>query len=184
MTAPFWWIVAIAGAFSLARFSQAFIVLQAHEIGLGLAYLPLITSAMHIVFSASAYPCGILADHVSPRLQLGLAGLVLVGADLTLAAADTIWMVAVGATLWGLQMGVSYGLLMAAVADVAPPHLRGTAFGIYDCVIGLTTFLASAITGWVWSISGPAMTFVIAAALAAGAITMALIWPVRRNQVS
>jgi len=184
LAAPFWWIVGIAGLFSLARFSHAFVVVKAHEIGLDAAYLPLIISAMHIVFSLSAYPCGVLADHVSPRLQLGLAGLVLVGSDLVMAGADTLWMVALGAALWGLQMGLSYGLLKAAIADVAPERLRGTAFGIYDCVIGITTFLASAVAGWIWSVGGSGLTFVIGAALAAGALLAVLIWPVRRNQAA
>lgn len=184
LAAPFWWIVAIAGLFSLARFSQAFVVLKAHETGLDAAYLPLIISAMHIVYSLSAYPCGVLADHVSPRLQLGFAGLVLVGSDLVMAGADTLWMVALGAALWGLQMGLSYGLLKAAIADVAPEHLRGTAFGIYDCVIGITTFFASAVAGWVWSVGGSGLTFVIGAALAAGTLLAVLVWPVRRNQAA
>lgn len=184
LAAPFWWIVAIAGLFSLARFSQAFVVLKAHEIGLDAAYLPLIISAMHIVYSLSAYPCGVLADHVSPRLQLGFAALVLIGSDLVMAGAGTLWMVALGAALWGLQMGLSYGLLKAAIADVAPEHLRGTAFGIYDCVIGITTFLASAVAGWIWGVGGSGLTFVIGAMLAAGALVVVLIWPTQRNQLS
>jgi MFS family permease len=184
LAAPFWWIVGIAGMFSLARFSQAFVVLKAHEIGLDAAYLPLIIAAMHIVFSLSAYPCGVLADRVSPRLQLGLAALVLVGSDLVMAGAATLWMVALGAALWGLQMGLSYGLLKAAIADVAPEHLRGTAFGIYDCIIGITTFVASAIAGWIWSVGGSGLTFVIGAAVAAGALLVVLIWPTRRNQTA
>jgi MFS family permease len=101
-----------------------------------------------------------------------------------MAGAATLWMVALGAALWGLQMGLSYGLLKAAIADVAPEHLRGTAFGIYDCIIGITTFVASAIAGWIWSVGGSGLTFVIGAAVAAGALLVVLIWPTRRNQTA
>lgn len=182
LTAPFWWIVAIAGVFSLARFSQAFLVLKTHESGLAVAYIPLIIVIMHVVYSASAYPCGVLADRISPRFQLGLAGVVLVCADLVLAGANAFLMVAAGAALWGLQMGLSYGLMKAAVAEVAPEHLRGTAFGIYDCVAGITTFLASAGAGWIWAVAGPAATFASGAALAACVIALVLMWPGSENR--
>ncbi|MCC6890693.1 MAG: MFS transporter [Hyphomicrobiales bacterium] len=166
----YWVIVAIAAVFSLARFSQAFLVLKAHDIGIAAAYLPMVMVVMHVTYSLSAYPCGVLADRVSPQRQLGLAGLVLAGADLVLALADTAWLIGLGSALWGLQMGLSYGLLKAAVADVAPEDLRGTAFGVYDCVIGITTFLASVLAGWAWSMGGAGLTFGLGVALALAAI--------------
>ena len=151
LAAPFWWIVAIASMFSLARFSQAFLVLKTHEIGVQVAYLPVIIAVMHVVYSISAYPCGVMADRVSPRIQLAVTGVILIVADVVLAGATAFWVVALGSALWGLQMGLSYGLLKAAVADIAPKQLSGTAFGIYDCAIGITTFLASAVAGLIWT---------------------------------
>ena len=110
LTAPFWWAISIAGIFSLARFSPAFLVLKAHDIGIDAAFVPIILVIMYLIYSAAAYPFGVLADHVDRRLQLGIGSIVLICADLVLAGATSIWMTALGAALWGLQMGVTQGL--------------------------------------------------------------------------
>ena len=177
LAAPFWWIVAIAGMFSLARFSQAFLVLKTHEIGVQIAYIPMIIVVMHVVYSISAYPCGVLADRVSPRIQMAVAGVTLISADIVLAGATAFWEVALGSALWGLQMGLSYGLLKAAVSNIAPTQLSGTAFGIFDCVVGITTFFASVIAGAIWGIGGSSLTFGIGALLAASALALVFFWP-------
>jgi predicted MFS family arabinose efflux permease len=119
LPAAFWWVMAIASLLSLARFSQAFLVLKANDIGVDAAYVPIVLVVMHLVFSAAAYPFGILADHVDRRLQLASGTLVLVAADTILASTSTVWLTAMGAALWGLQLGVTQGLLGATVADVA-----------------------------------------------------------------
>jgi MFS family permease len=168
--APFWWAIAIAGVFSLARFSPAFLVLKTHAVGIDAGTVPVILVAMYLVYSAAAYPCGRLADRIDRNLQLAIGAAILVAADLVLAGAGSIWSAALGAALWGLQMGVTQGLLSAAVADAAPARLRGTAFGIFDLLVGLTTFAASAGAGLVWSRGGPAGSFLLGAALAAAAI--------------
>ena len=95
-------------------------MLKAHEIGIDAAFVPIILVIMYSIYSAAAYPFGVLADRVDRRLQLGIGAIVLICADLALAGASTIWMTALGAALWGLQMGVTQGLLSAAVADAAP----------------------------------------------------------------
>jgi MFS family permease len=171
----FWWVIAIAGLLSLARFSQAFLVLKAFEIGVDAAFVPMVLVVMHLVFSMAAYPFGILADHLDRRLQLGIGTVILVGADVVLASASTIWMTALGAALWGLQLGVTQGLLGATIADVAPDRLRGTAFGIYDVAIGVGTFVASAGAGVLWMAGGPFLAFAFSACVAIAAILMLLL---------
>jgi MFS family permease len=178
--APFWWAIAIAAIFSLARFSPAFLVLKAHDIGIDAAFVPLILVVMYLIYSAAAYPFGVLADRVSRRLQLGIGAVILVAADLALASAGTIWMTALGAALWGLQMGITQGLLSAAVADGAPERLRGTAFGIFDLAVGAATFTASAGAGLLWSLGGPAGSFAAGAVLAAVAIVMLPFQPIQK----
>jgi MFS family permease len=174
LRAPFWWAISIAAIFSLARFSPAFLVLKAHAIGVDAAFVPIILVIMYSLYSAAAYPFGILADRVDRHLQLGIGAIILVCADLALAGASSIWMTALGAALWGLQMGVTQGLLSAAVADAAPERLRGTAFGIFDLAVGLATFTASAGAGLLWTLGGPAGSFLAGACLAAAAIVMLL----------
>jgi MFS family permease len=170
--APFWWAIAVAAIFSLARFSPAFLVLKAHDIGIDAAFVPLILVVMYLVYSAAAYPFGVLADRVRRHVQLGIGAVILVAADLALAGASAIWMTALGAGLWGLQMGITQGLLSAAVADAAPERLRGTAFGIFDLAVGVATFTASAGAGLLWTLGGPAGSFVAGAVLAATVIVL------------
>jgi MFS family permease len=177
----FWWVVAIASLLSLARFSQAFLVLKAHDIGVDAAFVPMILVVMYLVFSVAAYPFGVLADHVDRRLQLGIGTVILVGADVVLANASTVWLTALGAALWGLQLGVTQGLLGATIADAAPDRLRGTAFGIYDVAVGVGTFIASAGAGALWMAGGPSMAFGFSACAATAAALMLLLRPLPRT---
>ena len=159
LPASFWWVLVIASLLSLARFSPAFLVLKAYATGVDAAFVPLMLSGMYLVYSVTAYPFGVLADHFDRRLQLGIGTVILIGADVVLAGASTIWLTALGATLWGLHLGVTQGLLGAIIADAAPDHLRGTAFGIYDVAIGFATFVASAGAGILWMSGGPIAAF-------------------------
>ncbi len=177
LPAPFWWAIAIASLLSLARFSQAFLVLKAYDIGVDAAFVPMMLVVMYLVYSVTAYPFGVLADHVDRRLQLGIGAVILIGADVVLASASTIWTTALGAALWGLQLGITQGLLGAAVADAAPDRLRGTAFGIYDVAIGVATFAASTGAGVLWMSGGPAAAFGFGACIAAAAALMLLFRP-------
>jgi MFS family permease len=174
LSAAYWWAIAIAALLSLARFSPAFLVLKAHHIHIDAAYVPIILVVMYVVYSAAAYPFGVLADRFDRRMQLGVGTMVLVIADTVLAFADTFWLTLVGAGLWGLQMGMTQGLLSAAVADAAPERLRGTSFGIFDVVIGVTTFLASAGAGLLWSLGGPGLACGVGAVFAAATLGLLL----------
>ncbi len=174
---PFWWAVGVASILSLARFSYAFLVLAAHHVGVDPAYVPVMLVIMHLVYAMAAYPFGRLADRTDRRSQLMLGAVVLIGADLVLALADQFSVVAFGAALWGLQMAITQGLLSAAVADAAPEPLRGTAFGVYELAVGLTTFVASALAGTLWMLAGPAATFGVSAAIAAAVVLVLLLRP-------
>jgi len=177
LPARFWWVIAIAGLLALARFSQAFIVLKADDVGLEAAFLPIMLAVMYLVYSMTAYPFGVLADYVDRRLQLGIGAVVLIGADVILATAGDIWWTVLGAALWGLQMGVTQGLLGATVADAAPDHLRGVAFGFYDVANGVAALGASAGAGMLWTVAGPAAAFGTGAFIAAAATLMLMLRP-------
>jgi MFS family permease len=170
LPAAFWWVVAITAVLELARFSQAFLLLKAKEVGVDAAWIPTFLMLMSAVYGMTAYPFGVLADNGDRRRQLAAGIAVLLACHVVLATAQTIWMSALGACLWGLQMGVIQGLLAASVADAAPAHLRGTAFGIYYFVDGVVSLLASAGAGVVWTLAGSAAAFGAGAALAALAL--------------
>lgn len=164
--APYALVVAIAAVLTLARFSEAFLVLRARDVGLSLGESPWVMVVMSVVYALSAYPAGAAADrgHGPKLLSAGL--LALVFADLVLANAASGGTVLAGAGLWGLHMGLTQGLLAALVAAAAPEDLRGTAFGVYNLVCGVALLVASALAGWLWDAFGPAVTFYAGAAFA------------------
>ena len=127
---------------------------------------------MYLVYSAAAYPFGVLADHFDRNMQLGIGTVTLILANLVLAGAASFWMTMLGGGLWGLQMGVTQGLLSAAVADAAPEHLRGTAFGIFDLIIGVATFMASACAGLLWMAGGAGLACGAGALFGSAALAM------------
>lgn len=174
-SAPFWRWLAIAGLLSLARFSQAFLVLKAFAVGVDAAYVPIVLVFTHTVYAAAAYPFGMLADRLDRRVQLAGGIAILIGADLVLRSATSFEVTALGALLWGLQMAVTQGLLAASIADAAPEQLRGTAFGIYETAVGVATFIASAAAGALWVAGGATLTFAAGAGIAAAAMAVLLI---------
>ena len=160
----FMFIVAIAGVLTLARFSEAFLVLRAQNVGFSDAMAPLVMVVMSIVYAATSYPAGAAADrgHGARLLSFGLLALLV--SDLVLAQAAGPAMVLAGAALWGLHMGLTQGLLSALVAAAAPADLRGTAFGVFNLVCGVALLVASGLAGWLWDAFGPRFTFYAGAA--------------------
>jgi MFS family permease len=166
----YWLVVGFGAALTLARFSEAFLVLRAADAGLALRHAPLALVAMNVAFAATAYPLGRRSDR--GRRPVAVAGVgCLVAADLVLAAAASEpALVLAGAALWGVHMGATQGLLNAALAEAAPADLRGTAFGVFNLVLGAAQLAASVIAGALWSGLGPAQTFLAGAAFGAAAL--------------
>ena len=175
LPAAYWWVVGIGAIFTLARFSEAFLVLRAAEGGLPLALTPLVLIAMNLVYAASAYPFGRLADGMSHARLLAAGLLVLIAADAALAW-DGHWSaVWLGVLLWGLHMGMTQGLLAAMIADTAPADLRGTAYGFFNLASGIALLLASALAGLLWDSFGAATTFIGGAVFGTLAL-IAVVW--------
>ncbi len=163
LSGAFWAVTAVAGVLALARFSEAFLILKAHAVGLSTALVPAVLVVMNVAFALSAYPAGALSDRIGRRGVL-LSGVgLLILADLVLAFAGTLPWVAVGTAMWGLHMGFTQGLLATLVADTAPEDLRGTALGAFNFVSGIAMLLASVIAGALWDGYGPRMTFLVGA---------------------
>ncbi len=156
---PFWAVVAVGSVLTLARFSEAFLILRATNLGLSLTLVPLVLVIMNIVYAASAYPMGAISDRMGRRWIVGLGFAVLILADLVLGMATTLWQGAIGIALWGLHMGMTQGLLTTLVADRTPQELRGTGFGVFHLVTGIAILFASLIAGILWDVVGPSATF-------------------------
>lgn len=168
--ADYWWVVVIASVFTLARFSEAFLILRSQSVGLPIALVPAVMVLMNIVYALSAYPAGILSDRVERNTVLFVGFLLLIVADVVLALSGSIAGVALGVILWGLHMGLTQGLLAALVADAAPEELRGTAYGMFHLMTGLSLLAASVIAGALWDAIGPKGTFLAGAVFTACAL--------------
>ncbi len=174
------WAVALLGVvFTLARFSEAFLVLRAEGVGLPLAWVPLVLVVMNLVFAAVAYPAGAYSDRVDRRLVLAAGLAALIAADLVLALAEGVAAAFAGIALWGLHMGLTQGLFAALVADTAPAERRATAFGWFNLVSGVVLLFASLLAGALWQWAGPAATFWAGGAFAALAISGLVAWMLR-----
>jgi len=163
----YWGVVAVGILLTLARFSEAFLILRAKDMHLPFALIPLVLILMNVVYAASAYPIGVLSDRVNKGYLLAGGFVVLVIADIILALAPNIWMVMAGVALWGFHMGMTQSLLITLVADTVPVASCGTAFGIFHLVTGITLLVASLIAGILWDLLGPSATFFAGAAFAA-----------------
>ena len=178
--ASYWVIVAIGAVLTLARFSEAFLVLRATSLGLPFAFAPLVLVVMNVLYAGSAYPMGALSDAIDRRLIIGVGFGVLILADLVLAAASGVLGVLLGVALWGLHLGMTQGLLGALVADTAPERLRGTAFGVFHLVSGIAMLLASVLAGILWAQLGAPATFLASATFTAVGLASMLLVATRR----
>ncbi len=163
----YWLVVLLGAVFTLARFSDAFLVLRAQDIGLALGYVPVVMVVMNVFYAGAAYPAGAAADRFHPRTLLLIGLALLIAADMVLAAARGALGVLAGVALWGMHMAFTQGLLSKLVADTVPTQLRGTGFGIFNLVSGGALLLASVLAGVLWSAIGPAATFLAGAGFAA-----------------
>ena len=159
LSAPYWGVVGIGAAFTLARFSEAFLVLRAQQGNVPIALIPLVMVAMNLIYAVSAYPFGQLSDRMSHKKLLALGLVVLIAADLVLASSSHWTVVLVGVALWGVHMGMTQGLLATMVADTAPADLRGTAYGFFNLMSGIAMLFASGIAGLLWDQFGASLTF-------------------------
>lgn len=170
LTGAFWAVVAVAAILTLARFSEAFLVLRAQNVGIPTALVPAVLVVMNIAYTVSAYPAGALSDRLGrvPLMVMGVT--LLIAADLVLAFGATITGLTLGTVLWGLHMGMTQGLLATLVADTAPEDLRGTAFGLFNLACGVAILIASIVAGALWDAYGPTITFLAGAGFTAVAL--------------
>jgi MFS family permease len=175
LSRAYWTVVLLGTLFSLARFSEAFLLLRAEQGGLAVSWIPLVLVVMNVVYSVSAYPMGRLVDRVSHVALLSIGMAVLLVADLILASGDHWTTVLLGVSFWGLHLGLTQGLLAAMVAHTAPPDLRGTAFGAFNLASGLALLAASVLAGLLWDQIGAVATF-LAGAVFCCITLLCLIW--------
>jgi MFS family permease len=168
--AAYWWVVAIATVFTLARFSEAFLILRAQNVGLPIMLVPAVLVLMNVIYAAAAYPVGVMSDRTDRMAVLAFGIALLIAGDIALALLPSIGGVAFGVALWGLHMGFTQGLLATLIADTSPPELRGTAYGFFNLLGGIAMLAASVIAGALWDHAGPQGTFLAGATFALAAL--------------
>lgn len=179
--AAYWWVVGVGAVFTLARFSEAFLVLRAQQGGMPIAWVPLVMVAMNVVYALTAYPFGRWSDQMNRTHLLAFGLAVLVASDLVLAAGTHWSSVLLGVALWGVHMGITQGLLAALVAHTAPADLRGTAYGFFNLVSGVAMLCASVVAGWLWETHGASATFYAGAVFSV--VALLAMWPMARRPV-
>ncbi len=174
---PFWAVVVLGVIFTLARFSEAFLVLKASAEGLPLTFAPVVLVVMNVVYALGAFPAGIASDRHSARVLLGWGLVCLIMADLILAWIPGLAASFAGIALWGLHMALTQGLMAKLIADHAPVSMRGSAFGLFNLATGITMLVASVVAGLLWDQFGMGATFAAGAAFASGALVLLLVAP-------
>lgn len=159
MTPAFRQLVILGTLFSLARFSNAFIVLKAADIGIDQAWIPMIIVLMHIAFSLSSYPFGMLADRLNPMRLLALGMVLLALSDLLFAFAANTAVLILGVVLFGMHLGATQGIFSAIVSEVAVSHLRATAFGVFNFFSGIALLVSGLVAGGLWELFGAQYCF-------------------------
>jgi len=170
-------LIVVGFLFTLARFSEGFLILRGFDVGLSATLSPLVLVLFNIAFFALAYPAGALSDRTSPKAILMAGMAVLIAADLILAQAIGLVGLGVGVALWGAHMALTQGIFARLIADSAPAELRATSFGAFHFVSGIATLLASLAAGLLWDRDGADATFYAGAAVAAVAMAMLSLLP-------
>jgi MFS family permease len=184
LSGTFWMVVAVGAVLTLARFSEAFLILRAREAGMRVALVPLVLVLMNVVYAITAYPLGALSDRWGRERVLAAGFAMLIAADIALALAPGIGAVMAGVALWGLQMGLTQGQLAAWVADSAPGELRASAFGVFNLATGIVLLASSLLAGALWQVGGSRATFLAGAAFTVlGLLGLALLARARRARV-
>ena len=179
LQSTYWWVVGFGALFTLARFSEAFLVLRAQQSGIPVALVPLVMVAMNVIYACSAYPFGKLSDQIRPSRILTVGLIVLITADLVLAMNDHWSVVLLGVGLWGLHLGMTQGLLTAMIASRAPADLRGTAYGFFNMASGLAMLIASTLAGLLWDRLGASFTFYAGALFCGIALTGLMLYQLK-----
>lgn len=180
----YWFVVGLGALFTLARISEAFLVLRAQQAGLPLMWVPGVLVVMSVTYALSAYPAGVLSDRLGNRWLLAAGLVLLIVADLLLGLGPSVPVLLLGVAVWGLHMGFTQGILAAMVAEASPPALRGTAFGVFNLASGLCMVVSSGVAGWLWDSYGAPVTFLMGAGLCVLPLLLSLSGMARRKPLS
>ncbi|HEY4712386.1 MAG TPA: MFS transporter [Dehalococcoidia bacterium] len=163
----FWLVLAILGVFNLGSMpAYYFVILRAQDLGSPLLQVLLMLILFNAIYALTAVPMGILSDKLGRRRVLALGWFVYALVYVGFALSSEVWQVWVAFAFLGIYMAMVEGVSRAFVADMAPAEKRGTAYGLYYCIVGISVLIGGILGGVVWDAIGPSATFYLGAGLA------------------
>jgi MFS family permease len=182
MGRPFTIFLVIVSIFTLGNSSDAFLVLRAQNLGISVIGILIMLAMFNLIYSLISTPAGSLSDRVGRRRLIIAGWLVYAIIYLGLALSVASWQIWILYVIYGLYYGMAFGTANALVADLVPEHLRGTAYGTYNAIIGVLAFPASFIAGMLWQGIGnwqgfgPSAPFLFGGSLALIAALLMAFW--------
>ncbi len=158
--------LAVMAVFTLGNSSDFFVILRAQNLGSSVIYVVLMLVVFNIAYAVTSLPAGMLSDRLGRRRVITLGWFIYALVYLGFALASEMWQVWLLFACYGIYYGIVEGVARAFVADLVPEEKRGTAYGLYHGVVGLTLLPASLIAGWLWQAYSPAAPFYFGAGLA------------------
>ena len=158
--------LAIMFVFTLGNSSDFFVILRAQNLEAPLIQIVLMLVLFNATYAVTALPMGILSDRLGRRRVITFGWFIYALVYLGFALSSSVWHVWLLFACYGVYYGIVEGVARAFVADLVPAEKRGTAYGLYQGVVGLTLLPASVIAGWLWDAVSPATPFYLGAALA------------------
>ncbi|MBN1691931.1 MAG: MFS transporter [Dehalococcoidales bacterium] len=156
----------IMGIFTLGNSSDFFIVLRAQDLSVNVLHITLMLVLFNITYALISTPAGVLSDRLGRRKVIAIGWTVYALVYLGFAVSGSVWHMWVLFAAYGIYYGIVEGVAKAFVADLVPPERRGTAYGYYQGVVGITLLPASVLAGWLWDTVSPAAPFYLGAGLA------------------
>ena len=158
--------LAIMAVFTLGNSSDFFVILRAQNLEAPLIQVVLMLVLFNVTYAATSLPAGILSDRLGRRRIITLGWFIYAFVYLGFALASSLWQIWLLFACYGIYYGIVEGVARAFVADLVAEEKRGTAYGLYHGVVGLTLLPASLIAGWLWDVVNPAAPFFLGATLA------------------
>jgi MFS family permease len=172
--------VLILFLFTLGNSTDAFLLLKAQQLGVSIALIPILWTVLHLVKMGSSIPGGIASDRWGRKGVIVSGWIVYAATYAGFIFADSAWEAWALFMIYGLYFGLTEGTEKALITDLAPAHLRGSAFGLYHLMIGIGALPASLLFGWVWQGYGSAAAFSLGASFALAAALLLWRLPIRR----
>lgn len=164
----YWYALAVLVLFSLANSSDTFLLLRARDLGYSSWAVVLVYALYNVTYSALSYPIGVLSDRVGRWRIIAFGWAIYAGVyvGIALLSAEQAWGMWPLMAIYGIYMALTDGVGKALIADHAPRETRGAAMGLFYALTGLTTLVASLLTGFVWDRYGASHALLISVGFA------------------